>query len=116
MLTFMLGAIVAAKLATSITKPINTLVNATRMIASGDFGYMVLYRDKTELGELARCRRLALAVQAEQSVDGARLHGETHAAQRLRPLFPEEVPADVGLLQPDDFNHFLSADYTDFTD
>jgi len=52
-LTFVLGIVVAVKLATSITKPINTLVNATRMIASGDLGFMVLYRDKTELGELA---------------------------------------------------------------
>ncbi len=52
-LTFVLAVIVAAKLTTSITKPVNTLVNATRMISSGDLGYTVDYKDKTEFGELA---------------------------------------------------------------
>jgi diguanylate cyclase (GGDEF)-like protein/PAS domain S-box-containing protein len=53
LLTFVLVFIVAVHLTTSITRPVNTLVNATRRISSGDLGYTVDYWDKTELGELA---------------------------------------------------------------
>ena len=53
LLAFLFGIIVAVHLTRAITKPINTLVNATRMIASGDLGYTINYRDKTEFGELA---------------------------------------------------------------
>jgi diguanylate cyclase (GGDEF)-like protein/PAS domain S-box-containing protein len=52
-LTLLLGVIVAVRLTTAVTRPINTLVNATRMIASGNLGYTIDYRDKTEFGELA---------------------------------------------------------------
>jgi diguanylate cyclase (GGDEF)-like protein len=37
----------------SITKPAQELVNATRAIASGDLGYTVSYKDRTEFGEIA---------------------------------------------------------------
>jgi diguanylate cyclase (GGDEF)-like protein/PAS domain S-box-containing protein len=50
---FLAGTAVAVNLATSLTIPINTLVNATRMIASGELGYTVTLKDKTEFGELA---------------------------------------------------------------
>jgi PAS domain S-box-containing protein len=52
-LTFILGLIVAVNLTRAVTGPINTLVNATRMIAGGDLGYLIAYKDKTEFGELA---------------------------------------------------------------
>ena len=52
-LSFILGIIVAVRLTRAITRPINTLVNATRMIAGGDLGYTIDYKDKTEFGELA---------------------------------------------------------------
>jgi diguanylate cyclase (GGDEF)-like protein/PAS domain S-box-containing protein len=48
LLIFLIGMVVAVNLTTSIT-----LVNATRMIASGDLGYTISYQDKTEFGELA---------------------------------------------------------------
>lgn len=51
--TFVLAVIVAANLTSSITRPVNVLVQATRMISSGDLGYLVDYRDRTEFGELA---------------------------------------------------------------
>lgn len=53
LLAFILGIIVAVRLTRAITRPINTLVNATRMIASGDLGYTFECKDKTEFGELA---------------------------------------------------------------
>ncbi len=52
-LTLALGAIAAITLSRTITRPINTLVNATRMIASGNLGYTIENRDTTEFGELA---------------------------------------------------------------
>ena len=51
--TLVLGVLVAMILIKVITHPINTLVNATRMITSGNLGYMIDYQDKTEFGELA---------------------------------------------------------------
>jgi signal transduction histidine kinase len=51
--TFFLGIIIAVWLTISITKPARELVNATRVIASGDLGYTVSYKDKTEFGEIA---------------------------------------------------------------
>jgi PAS domain S-box-containing protein len=51
--TFLLGVMVAVNLTKSITKPVSQLVNATRMIASGEYGTAIDYRDKTEFGELA---------------------------------------------------------------
>jgi len=52
-LTFLLAVFAAINLTTSITRPIGTLVNATRMIAAGDLGYAISSKDKTEFGELA---------------------------------------------------------------
>lgn len=51
--TLVFGVMVAMNLIKVITYPINTLVNATRMITSGNLGYMIDYQDKTEFGELA---------------------------------------------------------------
>jgi len=51
---FLIGVLIAVKLTEMITKPINELVNATRIIASGDLGYTLSYDDRTEFGELAR--------------------------------------------------------------
>ncbi len=53
MSTFFLGIILAVRLTRSVTRPVNALVNATRMIASGNFGSTISYKDKTEFGELA---------------------------------------------------------------
>jgi PAS domain S-box-containing protein len=52
-ITFILGIMVSVNLARSITNPVNELVEATRMIGSGEYGSTIDYKDKTELGELA---------------------------------------------------------------
>ncbi len=44
---------VAVHLATSITRPVEALVRATRAIAAGDLGFSIDLKDRTELGELA---------------------------------------------------------------
>lgn len=51
--TFCLAIIVAVYLTRSVTRPVNELVNATRMISSGDLDARVACNDNTELGELA---------------------------------------------------------------
>ncbi len=50
--TLALGAIAAVTLTKTITRPVHDLVNATRMIASGNLGYTIESRDHTEFGEL----------------------------------------------------------------
>lgn len=54
LITFFFGIMIATHLMRSITKPVNELVNATRLIASGEFGSMIGYKDDTEFGELAK--------------------------------------------------------------
>ncbi len=51
-LTFVLAVLVAVNLTRSIIKPINTLVNATRMISDGDLGFTITDKDTAEFGEL----------------------------------------------------------------
>lgn len=51
--TLLLSILVAIRLINSVTRPINALLNATRMITSGEYGTTISYNDKTEFGELA---------------------------------------------------------------
>jgi len=51
--TFIFAIIIAARLTRFITRPISTLVEGTRRITSGEYGYEVPYKDETEFGELA---------------------------------------------------------------
>ncbi|MBC8018547.1 MAG: HAMP domain-containing protein, partial [Verrucomicrobia bacterium] len=53
LLALILGIIDAIYLTRAITRPIDALLDATRMIASGKLGYTIEYKDKTEFGELA---------------------------------------------------------------
>lgn len=53
-LALMLALAVSFYLIRSVTRPVSELVNATRVIASGDLGHTISYDDKTEFGELAR--------------------------------------------------------------
>ena len=53
LMALILGIIVAVYLTRTVTRPINSLLDATRMIASGKLGYKIEYSDKTEFGELA---------------------------------------------------------------
>ncbi|MDA8100675.1 MAG: EAL domain-containing protein [Nitrospiraceae bacterium] len=50
--TLLLGAVVAFHLIRSVSRPIQALVNATRVIAMGDLGHTVQTDDRTEFGEL----------------------------------------------------------------
>lgn len=51
---FILAVSVAIRLVRSVTKPIDELLTATRVIASGDLGHTIEYQDSTEFGELAK--------------------------------------------------------------
>lgn len=51
--TLFLSILVAIRLINSVTRPVNALVNATRMITSGAYGTAISYKDRTEFGELA---------------------------------------------------------------
>ncbi len=51
--TTMLSIFVAWMLARSITRPVNKLLDATRMISSGKLGSTISYEDSDEFGELA---------------------------------------------------------------
>ena len=51
--TLLLAIAVAVRLTKSITRPVKALLNATSMIASGELGSTIAYKDKTEFGELA---------------------------------------------------------------
>jgi diguanylate cyclase (GGDEF)-like protein/PAS domain S-box-containing protein len=52
-ISFILAILVSIRLSKIVTKPINILLEATRKIASGDFGYIIKLKDKTEFNELA---------------------------------------------------------------
>ncbi len=51
--TLVFGTVVTAYIVRSITRPIETLVEATRAITSGDLDHRIILDDKTEFGELA---------------------------------------------------------------
>lgn len=53
-LTLLVAIGIAVWLATSITRPVQALVRATRAIQAGQLGFTLDLRDGTELGELAR--------------------------------------------------------------
>ncbi len=52
--TFFAAVAVAVRLATTITRPVQALVRATRAIQAGELGFTLDLDDRTELGELAR--------------------------------------------------------------
>ena len=52
-ISFLLAVIVSIRLSKGITKPVDILLKATRKIASGDFGHIIRFSDRTEFGELA---------------------------------------------------------------
>ena len=53
LVTFFVAVGIAVHLATSITRPVEALVRATRAIRAGQLGFSIDLRDRTELGELA---------------------------------------------------------------
>ena len=58
---------IAVTLTKQITRPVNELVNAARMIAAGKLGYKTEYHDDTEFGEVADSfNAMSTALQTEQ--------------------------------------------------
>jgi methyl-accepting chemotaxis protein len=53
LISFLIGVLIAWYLTKSVTVPIRELVNATRIIASGNLGTRINYSDETEFGELS---------------------------------------------------------------
>ncbi|HEX8949973.1 MAG TPA: ATP-binding protein, partial [Dissulfurispiraceae bacterium] len=63
-LALFIGLLISVRLTEGITKPISELVNATRIIESGELGYTISYQDDTEFGELARnFNRMSIALK-----------------------------------------------------
>jgi diguanylate cyclase (GGDEF)-like protein len=83
-LSLLVAVGIAVRLATSIIRPVQALVRATRALQAGQLGVTLDLRDKTELGELARhFDAMSTALRAGY----ARLQGEIddrkRAEQRL---------------------------------
>ncbi|NJD56717.1 MAG: HAMP domain-containing protein [Nitrospirae bacterium] len=58
---------IAVTLTKKITRPVNELVNAARMIASGNLGYKTQYHDDSEFGEVADSfNAMSTALEKEQ--------------------------------------------------
>lgn len=53
LISILIGVLIAWYLTISVTYPVRKLVNATRMIASGNLGTKINFSDKTEFGELS---------------------------------------------------------------
>jgi signal transduction histidine kinase/HAMP domain-containing protein len=65
-ISFPLALGIAIMLTRQITKPVHALVNASRMIASGKFGFKTDYTDHSEFGEVANSfNAMSAALQAE---------------------------------------------------
>jgi len=83
--TFFLGILVAVNLTRSVTRPVNELVNATRMIASGEFGSKISYKDRTEFGELAEhFNTMSTAIKAGYEKIQKEMSDRQYAEEALR--------------------------------
>jgi signal transduction histidine kinase len=80
--TFILGLLVSIRLTRSITRPVNELLDATRIIASGSLGHKISYEDKTELGELAR----NFNIMSESLEEKSKLEEQLRHAQKMEAI------------------------------
>jgi PAS domain S-box-containing protein len=83
---FILGLAVSINLIKSITRPIQELVNATRIIASGSIGYETSFNDKSEFGELAKNFNIMSAALKEgyDNLETANIELQREVADRKR--------------------------------
>jgi PAS domain S-box-containing protein len=83
--TFFLGMLVSINLTRSVTRPVSELLNATRRIASGEFGSKITYKDRTEFGELAEhFNTMSIAIKDGYEKIQTEMSDRQHAEEALR--------------------------------
>ncbi len=90
--TLIAGVVAARNLIKGIAQPVNALVKAARMIASGDAGHTVDYQDKTELGELASHVN-AMSISLKDSY--AKLEEEVAERKRIEEKLTHDIFHDA---------------------
>jgi diguanylate cyclase (GGDEF)-like protein len=84
LVTLLVAVVIAIHLATSITRPVEALVRATRAIQAGQLGFSLELRDRTELGELARhFNAMSLALRDGYAALQAQIEERRRAEERL---------------------------------
>jgi diguanylate cyclase (GGDEF)-like protein/PAS domain S-box-containing protein len=83
--SLLLGILVAVHLTRSVTRPIRSLVTATRAIAEGDLDHTIAMRDKTEFGELAaHFNHMSVALKENYEVLTEEIKERRQAEEALR--------------------------------
>ncbi len=90
--TLIAGVVAARNLIKGIAQPVNALVKAARMIASGDAGHTVDYQDKTELGEFASHVN-AMSISLKNSY--AKLEEEVAERKRIEEKLTHDIFHDA---------------------